>query len=379
VDFDVHHGNGTEEVIRQLTPNVERATVRMSFANGSFETSQYRPWLDETDIQNVFFASTHGYGPRDLRFADHLQPHQGGWFYPASGRTVTTDAVRAPGEVETPDLSDFLTSQTWTRMGDESRLNCCKVINIGLDLPRPKDVPGMQRVELRDSYRKKIIPHLVEFDPDIIFISAGFDAHKRDSMNFGYVGMVEEDYEWVTEQLIKVANKCCNGRIISVLEGGYKIHGGIVSPFARSVASHVRALADGGNSRELYDKEEAEWEGKFERDIVEEREKRRKFRMEQANRFIITGPEERRRNFASLSTVQSGEGTTASIEAIDTDAILKEPLSQYNVEDINCESQSMAAPDDNDGLTTRKRRRPNVDYKQLLEELKNQDKHTKTD
>jgi acetoin utilization deacetylase AcuC-like enzyme len=49
------------------------------------------------------------------------------------------------------------------------------------------------------------VPYLVEFKPDIIFISAGFDAHKRDNMNFGYVGMIEEDYEWLTEQLVKVS------------------------------------------------------------------------------------------------------------------------------------------------------------------------------
>jgi len=378
IDFDVHHGNGTEEIIRQLMPNVERANVRMSFASGQFETSHYRPWLDETDIQNVFFASTHGYGPRDLSFADQLQPHQGGWFYPASGKSITTAAIRNPSDVETPDLTDFLFSQTWTRMGDESRLNCCKVINIGLDLPRPNDVPGMQRVELRDSYRKNILPHLVEFNPDMIFISAGFDAHKRDSMNFGYVGMVEEDYEWVTEQLVKVANKCCNGRIISVLEGGYKIHGGIVSPFARSVASHVRALVEGGNSRELYDKEEADWEGKFEREIVEDRERKRLFRMEQMSRPIATGSGEKRRNFASLPS-RNGEEKTVRGEAIDTEAILKEPLSHYNAEDINCGSPTKTAPDIDKDVPTRKRRRNQVDYKQLLEQLKNQDKHMITD
>jgi acetoin utilization deacetylase AcuC-like enzyme len=44
----------------------------------------------------------------------------------------------------------------------------------------------------------------MDFDPDLIFISAGFDAHKKDTMNFGYVGMIEDDYEWVTEQLVKV-------------------------------------------------------------------------------------------------------------------------------------------------------------------------------
>ena len=89
-------------------------------------------------------------------------------------------------------------------MGDESRYNCCKIIDVGLDLPHPYDVPGMQRIELRDAYRQKILPYLVDFNPDMIFISAGFDGHKRDGMNFGYVGMIEDDYEWVTEQLIKV-------------------------------------------------------------------------------------------------------------------------------------------------------------------------------
>jgi acetoin utilization deacetylase AcuC-like enzyme len=86
----------------------------------------------------------------------------------------------------------------------------------------------------------KILPALAKFNPDIILLSAGFDAHKRDSMNQGFIGMVEDDYEWLTQQIVKVANSCCQGKVVSVLEGGYKIHGGIISPFARSVAAHVR-------------------------------------------------------------------------------------------------------------------------------------------
>ena len=204
-----------------------------------------------------------------------LPPQQTGWFYPASGKSQETDALANPSMLERPNLNDFLLSQTWSRMGDESRLNCCKIINCGLGLPARDAVPGMQRLELRDTYRKKILPRLREFDPDIIFISAGFDAHRKDTMNFGYVGMVEDDYEWLTEQLVKVANSCCNGRIISVLEGGYKVHGGIVSPFARSVGSHVRALVDGGRSRELYDSKDLNWESEFESQILDERERRR--------------------------------------------------------------------------------------------------------
>lgn len=279
IDFDVHHGNGTEEIIRKLVPNVEKGTVRTPFAIGELVSTKYTPWLDESDIQDVFFASTHGYGPRGLEFAD-LPAGQGGWFYPASGTTHTSDAIANPSMVETPSLNDFLVSQTWTRMGEDSRANCCKILNCGLGLPSRDAIPGMQRLELRDSYRQKILPHLRDFDPDIIFISAGFDAHKKDTMNFGYVGMVEDDYEWVTEQLVKIANTCCNGRIVSVLEGGYKIHGGIVSPFARSVASHVRGLVDGGGSRELYDSQDCEWESQFERHLVDERERKRQQKLE---------------------------------------------------------------------------------------------------
>ena len=278
IDFDVHHGNGTEDIIRKLVPNVERSLVQTPFAVGELASVGYSPWLDETDIDDVFFASTHGYGPRGLEFADI--PGQGGWFYPASGQTHTSDAIANPSMVETPGLQDFISSQSWTRMGEDSRGNCCKILNCGLELPNRDAVPGMQRLELRDAYRKRILPHLRDFDPDIIFVSAGFDAHKKDTMNFGYVGMVEDDYEWITEQLVKIANTCCNGRIVSVLEGGYKIHGGIVSPFARSVASHVRGLVDGGTSRELYDPQDVEWESQFERHLVDERERKRQQKIE---------------------------------------------------------------------------------------------------
>lgn len=277
VDFDVHHGNGTEEIVRQLVPTVEKARIRTPFAVGELATQRFRPWLDETDIHNVFFASTHGYGARGLEFAN---TPSGGWFYPASGRSQITDAISNPSAVESPNLTDFLLSQTWTRMGEDAKTNCCKILNCGLGLPTRESVPGMQRLEVRDTYRKKILPLLRDFDPDIIFVSAGFDAHKKDSMNFGYVGMVEDDYEWVTEQLVRLANTCCNGRIVSVLEGGYKIHGGIVSPFARSVASHVRALVDGGRSRELYDLQDGEWESQFERHLIDERERKRQQKLE---------------------------------------------------------------------------------------------------
>lgn len=356
IDFDVHHGNGTEEIVRQLTPNVEQHMIRTPFAVGGLSTSSYKPWLDETDVNDVFFASTHGYGPRDRQI--HPGAAQGGWFYPASGKTYKSKSISSPSDVETPNLSEFLMSQTWSRLGDEYRLNCCKIIDIGLSLPAKDDSynHGLQRLELRDSYRKNVIPALLDFDPDMIFISAGFDAHRRDTMNFGYVGMIEEDYEWLTEQLVKVANTCCDGRIVSVLEGGYKIHGGIISPFARSVASHLRALVDGGSSREIYDREEGEWESQFERHMHDEKEKRRQMKMEKLTR-------EANMPVAAVDMYRQSLLMGARQQGLHEDDI------SHDVSHLE-EASPHHGGGTMDEEPSRKRRRNQVDYKQLYEQMK---------
>lgn len=390
IDFDVHHGNGTEEIVRQLVPNIQSSSIRTPYAVGSLHTSRYKPWLDEEDINDVFFASTHGYGPRELCFSTQPQS-QGGWFYPASGKTHIADAIRDPSSIERHSLSDFISTQTWARMGDDSRSNCCKIIDIGLSLPHPYAVPGMQRIDLRDAYRKKVLPYLLEFDPDMIFISAGFDAHKKDSMNFGYVGMIEDDYEWVTEQLIKVANACCQGRIVSVLEGGYKIHGGIVSPFARSVASHVRALVEGGSSREMYNVDDGVWESQFERQMVEEKERRRQHR---SDKLKLAEMEKRRMRHASTSNFHSltkgshdemNSNLAADNTQHDIDAIMKEPLRDVEATSstviaegvraltspLHIDSSSEQHSNNlEESLPSRKRRRNPVDYRELYEQMK---------
>jgi acetoin utilization deacetylase AcuC-like enzyme len=90
------------------------------------------------------------------------------------------------------------------------------------------------------------------FSPDLLLVSAGFDAHRKDDINMGYIGLDETDYNWLTLALARVANTCCHGRLISVLEGGYNICGGLVSPFARSVHAHVRALNDACVMRDIF-------------------------------------------------------------------------------------------------------------------------------
>lgn len=81
------------------------------------------------------------------------------------------------------------------------------------------------------------LPRLREFKPEMIFISAGFDAHYEDDM--GNMKLHEKDYAWVTDQIKRVAEECAQRRIVSILEGGYSL-----SALARSVAAHIRVLAD---------------------------------------------------------------------------------------------------------------------------------------
>ena len=81
------------------------------------------------------------------------------------------------------------------------------------------------------------MPRLEEFKPEMIFISAGFDAHREDDM--GQMGLTEQDYAWITHRISDVAKRHAKGRIVSCLEGGYAL-----SALARSVEAHLRVLAD---------------------------------------------------------------------------------------------------------------------------------------
>ncbi|WP_295993491.1 histone deacetylase family protein [Rugamonas sp.] len=81
------------------------------------------------------------------------------------------------------------------------------------------------------------LPALHAFQPQMIFISAGFDAHREDDI--GGMALVEADYVWLTEQVMAVAKRYADGRIVSCLEGGYNL-----SALGRSVVAHVKALAE---------------------------------------------------------------------------------------------------------------------------------------
>ena len=97
--------------------------------------------------------------------------------------------------------------------------------------------------QLTEGFTREVLEHwlpaLHAFRPEMIFISAGFDAHCKDEM--GQMGLVEADYAWITQQVMEVARLYAKGRIVSCLEGGYNL-----SALGRSVVAHLKVLADLG-------------------------------------------------------------------------------------------------------------------------------------
>jgi len=151
VDFDVHHGNGSQEIF----------------------------WSDKT----VMYCST------------HQMP-----LFPGTG------AVGESGDYNT-------------------------VVNAPLR-------PGDGAEKFRDAFESRILPRLAEFQPELVIISAGFDAHYRDPL--ANINLDEADFAWATQKIMEVADRHAGGRVVSLLEGGYDLQA-----LGNSVAAHVNALMRG--------------------------------------------------------------------------------------------------------------------------------------
>jgi acetoin utilization deacetylase AcuC-like enzyme len=154
IDFDVHHGNGTQDIF--------------------------------ADDPTVFYAST------------HQMP-----LFPGTGHPRETGAGN--------------------------------IVNVALE-------SGTGGAEMRDAYLTRIIPAIIDFSPDLILLSAGFDAHERDPL--AQLNWQAADYSWLTGKLMDVADRCCGNRIVSLLEGGYDLKG-----LAGGVSHHVAMLMDGAVGR----------------------------------------------------------------------------------------------------------------------------------
>ena len=212
VDIDVHHGNGTEEIIEMLNyKNFTKPFKSEKICEVKLKEQQKINWLDFDDAKNVLFISTHIY--------DKNNPDK---FYPYSGSN----------EKNTKKDSDIYPGG---------------IYNI------PFEFKENYPYEYKNILRSKIIPRLYKFKPDIIFVSAGFDGHKLESINQNRMLLQENDYGYIAQQLQLVANKFCHGRMISVLEGGYNVNTGIISPFAQSVFYFTRFMNIGANKLQCYD------------------------------------------------------------------------------------------------------------------------------
>jgi acetoin utilization deacetylase AcuC-like enzyme len=154
VDFDVHHGNGTQDIFK----------------------------ADPT----VFYAST------------HQMP-----LYPGTGKASETGV----GNIHNVPLG-----------------------------------PETDGAAMREAYLNSIIPALLDFSPDLLLISAGFDAHERDPL--AQLKWQSGDFGWLTGKLMDAAERACGNRIVSLLEGGYDLKG-----LAGGVSHHVAMLMDGATGR----------------------------------------------------------------------------------------------------------------------------------
>ncbi|MFN4283957.1 MAG: histone deacetylase family protein [Alphaproteobacteria bacterium] len=92
--------------------------------------------------------------------------------------------------------------------------------------------PGSGGVEFRAAWAERLLPALREFKPQFVLISAGFDAHEDDPL--ANLNLTDADYAWITREILAVAEECCEGRVVSTLEGGYDL-----DALARSVSAHV--------------------------------------------------------------------------------------------------------------------------------------------
>jgi len=112
--------------------------------------------------------------------------------------------------------------------GGEDEHGVGNIVNVEL-------YPGAGSAEFRKGWGERILPALREFAPEMLLISAGFDAHEGDPL--AQLRLTEDDFDWVTGELLKVADDLCKGRVVSTLEGGYNLRA-----LGDSVAVHVRSM-----------------------------------------------------------------------------------------------------------------------------------------
>jgi acetoin utilization deacetylase AcuC-like enzyme len=113
--------------------------------------------------------------------------------------------------------------------GYPDETGCGNILNLAL-------APGAGGTEFRAAWSRQGLPAVKRFRPDLIVVSAGFDAHERDPL--GQLELQDDDYAWITEGLRAAADACCQGRLVSMLEGGYDLEA-----LASAAGAHIGVLA----------------------------------------------------------------------------------------------------------------------------------------
>lgn len=120
----------------------------------------------------------------------------------------------------------------WPGTGHPSESTASNVVNAVV-------APGASRAAWRESF-ESLMPKVDAFAPDLILVSAGFDAHVRDPVGQAGQSLEAEDFAWATRAIASVAQACAKGRVVSSLEGGYDLEA-----LGSSALAHVRALSEG--------------------------------------------------------------------------------------------------------------------------------------
>ena len=172
------------------------------FNNAAVAAAHARAAYDMDHVAVVDFDVHHGNGTQHMFWSDaHL-------FY---GSTHQMPLFPGTGEVSEEGVAHNIVNAP-LRRGDDS-------------------------YQFREAFESRILPALRNFSPDLVIVSAGFDAHRNDPV--GGLALNEEDFAWATRKLLEVANKHAGGRLVSVLEGGYDLGG-----LSRSTAAHLRELME---------------------------------------------------------------------------------------------------------------------------------------
>ena len=200
VDIDVHHGNGTEACVKNLVPHKEALPLPSSWAPRW--TESYKPWLDDSDAQDTFFGS--------------INLVAGSSFYPGSGDDEVSEHDRSSG------TGSHIVNVALTPVGPGPWDMKARA---ALSEKKRGEMCALASEELKMKVKAKLLPPLRAFAPDLLIISAGFDAHYDDMYHY----LTEEDFRWLTEQLCEIATSQ-GGRVLSVLEGGYSLSSPVPKP-----------------------------------------------------------------------------------------------------------------------------------------------------